>query len=305
MFAKTMAFAFNVALPMLLVRRLDQAQFGVYKQLFLIIGTSVMVLPLGFAMSAYYFLPREPDRQRETVLNILIYNVVVGSLACGAFLLWPALLGIIFHQPGLTGYAPLIGLVILLWIVSQALEIIPIAHGEMKLASALIISVQLTRTVIYLAAVICVRIRESADLGGGGAGGPANSSSVVVFAVPFRRFLAASRWAPHAQPIVLRRAARPGRHTLYGADRPAQLFRFQPAGRRGLRYLRGGDGAVAPDNHVAGSHQCRGDPPRQRLAATERHARNHPVDGARHAEAGRWAKPPDGFQKGTPQLHGR
>jgi polysaccharide transporter, PST family len=154
MFAKTAAFVFNVALPMLLVRRLDQAQFGVYRQLFLVIGTSVMVLPLGFAMSAYYFLPREPDRRQETVLNILIYNMAVGSLACGAFLLWPVLLGIIFHQPGLTGYAHLIGIVILLWIVSQTLEIIPIANGEMKLASALIISVQLTRTAIYLAAVI-------------------------------------------------------------------------------------------------------------------------------------------------------
>ena len=154
MFAKTAAFVFNVALPVLLVRRLDKAQFGVYKQLFLFIGTSVMVLPLGFAMSAYYFLPREPDRRQETVLNILIYNMAVGTLACGVFLLWPALLAIIFHQPELTGYAHLIGIVILLWIVSQTLEIIPIANGEMKLASALIIGVQLTRTAIYLAAVI-------------------------------------------------------------------------------------------------------------------------------------------------------
>ncbi|MGC9947886.1 MAG: oligosaccharide flippase family protein [Bryobacteraceae bacterium] len=154
MFAKTIAFVFNLALPLLLVRRLDQAQFGVYKQLFLVIGTSVTVLPLGFAMSAYYFLPREPERQRETVLNVLIYNLVMGCLACGAFLIWPMLLAIIFHQPGLTGYAHLIGLVILLWIVSQALEIIPIAHGEMKMASALIMGVQLTRTAIYLAAVI-------------------------------------------------------------------------------------------------------------------------------------------------------
>jgi len=154
MFAKTIAFAFSLALPMLLVRQLDQAQFGVYKQLFLVIGTSVMVLPLGFAMSAYYFLPREPDRQRETVLNILIYNTVVGCLACGALLLWPVLLALIFHQPGLTGYAHLVGLVILLWIVSQALEMIPIAHGEMKLASTLIMCVQLTRTAIYLAAAI-------------------------------------------------------------------------------------------------------------------------------------------------------
>jgi len=154
MFAKTIAFVFSLALPMLLVRRLDQAQFGIYKQLFLVIGTSVTVLPLGFAMSAYYFLPREPDRQQETVLNILIYSMVVGCLACGAFLLWPVLLAIIFHQPGLTGYAHLIGIVILLWIVSQALEVIPIAHGEMKLASALIMGVQLTRTAIYLAAVL-------------------------------------------------------------------------------------------------------------------------------------------------------
>jgi O-antigen/teichoic acid export membrane protein len=154
MFAKTVAFAFNLALPMLLVRRLDQTQFGVYKQLFLAIGTSVTVLPLGFAMSAYYFLPREPNRRRETVLNILIYNLVVGCLACGAFLIWPVLLAIIFHQPGLTGYARLIGVVILLWIVSQALEIIPIAHGEMRMASALIMGVQLTRTAIYLGSVI-------------------------------------------------------------------------------------------------------------------------------------------------------
>ena len=92
---------------MILVRRLDQAQFGVYKQLFLIIGTAVMVLPLGFAMNAYYFLPREPERQQETVLNILIYCMVMGCLACGAFLVRPVLLDIIFHQPGLTGYARL------------------------------------------------------------------------------------------------------------------------------------------------------------------------------------------------------
>jgi O-antigen/teichoic acid export membrane protein len=63
-------------------------------------------------------------------------------------------LALIFHQPALTVYAPLVGIVILLWIVSQALEIIPIAHGEMKMASALIICVQLTRTAIYLGSVV-------------------------------------------------------------------------------------------------------------------------------------------------------
>ena len=154
MFAKTAAFVFNVALPMILVRRLDQAQFGVYKQMFLVIQTSVMVLPLGFAMSAYYFLPREPERRQGTVLNILLCTMAVGTAACGMLWFWPALLGIIFDQAGLAGYAHVLGIVVLVWIVSQTLEIVPIANGETKLASAMIISVQLTRTAIYVAAVL-------------------------------------------------------------------------------------------------------------------------------------------------------
>lgn len=154
MFAKTAGFALNLVLPLLLVRRLNLVQFGVYKQLFLIIGTSVILLPLGFSMSAFYFLPRERNRQAEIVLNILLYNTVCGALAFGAFLLWPELLDIIFHQPGLTGYGPVVGLVISLWIVSSAIEIIPIAHGETKFASIMIILVQLTRTAIYVSAVI-------------------------------------------------------------------------------------------------------------------------------------------------------
>lgn len=154
MLAKMLAFAFNLALPLLLVRRLDQVEFGVYKQLFLIVGTAVVVLPLGFAMNAYYFLPRERDRRPEIVLNIILYNLAVGSLGFVALLFWPDLLDIIFHQPGLTSYAPLVEIVMLLWVVSSALEILPIANGEIKFASAMIVGVQLTRTSIYLAAVL-------------------------------------------------------------------------------------------------------------------------------------------------------
>src|ERR1700726_2240808 len=88
MFAKTLAFVFNLALPVLVVRRLDLVQFGVYKQLFLIIATSVAVLQFGFGMSAYYFLPREPDRQPEIIFNILAFHTAIGGLACGGLMLW-------------------------------------------------------------------------------------------------------------------------------------------------------------------------------------------------------------------------
>ena len=154
MLAKTIGFVINLALPMLLVRRLDKTQFGIYRELFLIIGTSVTVLPLGFAMSAYYFLPREPERRQQVVWNILIYNTIIGGLAFGVFFVWPQALNAVFGQAGLTGYAYLIGFVTLLWIVSQPIEMIPIATGETKFASVMIMGVQLTRTAIYLAAVL-------------------------------------------------------------------------------------------------------------------------------------------------------
>ncbi|HTQ57165.1 MAG TPA: oligosaccharide flippase family protein [Bryobacteraceae bacterium] len=154
MVAKTAGYIFNLALPILVVRRLNLVQFGIYKQLFLMIATSVAVLQLGFGMSAYFFLPREPDRRPEVIFNICAFNTLIGGLACGTLILFPSLLGLTFDQPALARYGPLMGLVILLWMLASPLEIIPIASGEMKLASAMIVSVQLTRTAMYLGAVI-------------------------------------------------------------------------------------------------------------------------------------------------------
>src|SRR5271154_3633998 len=97
-FAKTAGFAFSIALPLLLVRRLDREQYGLYKQAFLVITTAMTVLPLGVPMSAFYFLPREKTRRRETVLNIVLFHVAVGVLACGALALDPSILTAIFDD---------------------------------------------------------------------------------------------------------------------------------------------------------------------------------------------------------------
>ena len=105
-------------------------------------------------MSAYYFLPREPERQRETVINVVLFNLLMGTLAGLTLFFCPWLLGSLFNQTGLTAYGHLVGLVMLLWIVSSFLEIVPIANQEIKLASAAIVCVQLTRTIFYLVAVL-------------------------------------------------------------------------------------------------------------------------------------------------------
>src|ERR1700689_3545423 len=126
-FAKTVGFAFSIALPLLLVRRLSREQYGLYKQAFLLVTTAMTVLPFGVGMSAFYFLPREKTRRRETVLNIVLFHASVGALACGALVFHPSILPGIFHDARLAPYAAWIGVPILFWTTGAFLDMVPVA----------------------------------------------------------------------------------------------------------------------------------------------------------------------------------
>jgi O-antigen/teichoic acid export membrane protein len=81
----------QVAIPILLVRLLDDTDFGLYRTLWLIAGTMPGVLALGVPQSLYYFLPRS-DRARASVyvlqasLHMIAAGVVAG--AGTALFLW-------------------------------------------------------------------------------------------------------------------------------------------------------------------------------------------------------------------------
>src|ERR1700734_174019 len=130
--AKTVGFVFSMALPLLLVRRMDREQYGLYKQAFLVVATAMTVLPMGVGMSAFYFLPRDSTRRRQTVLNIMLFQVAVGALAFGALVLYPAILTAIFGDARLAQYSAWIGSIILLWITGALLDLIPIANDEVR-----------------------------------------------------------------------------------------------------------------------------------------------------------------------------
>lgn len=150
--AKTLGFGFMFLLPVLLVRTLSLHDFGVYKQVFLVVGTAISLLPLGFGMSAYYFLPRLTERRGRVVFNILVFHLGVALVAAAVLTFKPEVLGAIFSDPGLTQYAPLIGLIVLLWIPSSCLETIVVADGDAPLAGKFIVGLQLTKAVLLLAA---------------------------------------------------------------------------------------------------------------------------------------------------------
>lgn len=152
--ARVVSFALTIAVPLLLARRLDQTEFGLYKQVFLVILTANALLPFGFGMSAYYFLPRETERRGAVVLNILIFNAVVGLLAAGVLFFFPNSLAWLFGDAVMANFAPVLGLAIWLWLFSTFLETLVIANNESRLAMTFIIFSQASKAVFFLAAAL-------------------------------------------------------------------------------------------------------------------------------------------------------
>jgi len=154
--AKTTAFILAFALPVLLTRTLSQSEYGLFKQVFLIVTTATALLPLGFGMSAYYYLPREKNEKvrGQIILNILLFNLLMGAVACLLLVFWPGLIARIFRDPTIPAYSSLVGVVVLVWLFSAFLEIVAVANQELRLATVFIVFGQLSRTVLLLGAAI-------------------------------------------------------------------------------------------------------------------------------------------------------
>ena len=152
MAAKTISFAFAVALPLLLVRRLSQQDLGLYKQAFFVVITGMNLLPVGFALSAFYFLPREPARQPAVIANILAFMGTMGGLAAALLLIWPGFLVWLFGTPELDGLARLLGIVVLLWTMGSFLEFITVAVQDVRASTAFIVLAQFSKTALLMGA---------------------------------------------------------------------------------------------------------------------------------------------------------
>ncbi len=152
--AKIIGFAFSFALPLLVVRFLTQEQFGIYQQIFKILVNLVAILPLGFSMSAYYFLSRETEQKPFAVFNILIFNFAMGGIAFLIFCFYPQLIGNIFQSPEITRLLPTLGIVVWFWIFSSFLDTVALANQETKIATVFIVFSQFTKALLMVTAVI-------------------------------------------------------------------------------------------------------------------------------------------------------
>ena len=156
MAGRTVGFALSFGIPLVLVRHLDQGEFGTYKQLFLIYGTVYGIAQFGMAESLFYFLPTAPRDAGCHVFNAVAALGVAG-LVCGTLLAaaGPALARSLDNEE-LTTYLPLLALYLGLMLTSGALEIVMTARKQYLRAAISYASSDLVRAVLFTLPVLAL-----------------------------------------------------------------------------------------------------------------------------------------------------
>jgi len=132
---RTLAFGASFFIPIVLVRVFSAAEFGTYKQVFILYDTLYYIAQAGLATSLFYFVPRAPEYAARYVANA---GIVIGGLAavCAAVVAtrgeWVSWL---FQNPRLESLL-LPGAIYLLFLMMAApLEIVMICRQRYRLAA--------------------------------------------------------------------------------------------------------------------------------------------------------------------------
>lgn len=97
--ARMLGYAIVVAVPIVVVRVLDQATFGNYKQLFLIAETLVSLFTIGLPASLWYLVPRAPQYAQRLFTQTLLLLGFLGAVGAGVLLLAGPWVGRLFDAP--------------------------------------------------------------------------------------------------------------------------------------------------------------------------------------------------------------
>jgi O-antigen/teichoic acid export membrane protein/transposase-like protein len=152
--ANLLAFGLSFLTPLVIVRVFDQAEFGTYKQLFLILTTLMTALYLQVPMSAYYFMRREPDKRPQVAMNIILFYLATGLLTALVFIAYPTWITYIFNNPALDAHIPLLGVTLTVCLMATNIEIFPLAVGDVRTASRFIVLAQISKSLSMIFAAI-------------------------------------------------------------------------------------------------------------------------------------------------------
>jgi O-antigen/teichoic acid export membrane protein len=153
---RTVGFVGSFAIPIVLARRFGRAEFGTYKQLFLIYATLYGLAQVGMAESLYYFIPRRPGEASRRVTNTLA-TLTLTAVGCAA-LLYAARTGIAawMRNPDLGRYLPLLAVFLAFTLGSAGFEIVMVSRKEHGAAAAVYAGSDLARTACLVVPAVTI-----------------------------------------------------------------------------------------------------------------------------------------------------
>jgi O-antigen/teichoic acid export membrane protein len=157
MCGRMIAFAATFFIPVVLVRVLNPAQFGTYKQLFLIHSAVFFVAQLGMASSLYYFIPVAQGQAGQYVANSLVVLAGAGLAGFGLLVAAGPQIASWMNNIELFQYMFWIGLYLFLTLLSAALEMVLIARRKYLWASASYALCDLARAAAFILPVLLFR----------------------------------------------------------------------------------------------------------------------------------------------------
>ncbi len=157
MAGRSLGFLVTFFIPVVLARLFTRAEFGTYKQVFLVYATFYGVAQIGMAESLFYFLPSDPKRGGRLAANSILMLGVSG-LGCLAILFWGGgAIGRAMNNPGLAGYLLPAGVYLVLTMMAAVLEIAMITRRQHALAAASYAVSESARALFFLAPVLIFR----------------------------------------------------------------------------------------------------------------------------------------------------
>jgi O-antigen/teichoic acid export membrane protein len=125
----------TLSIPLVLARTMPIAEYGTYKQLFLLSFTASAILPFGLSQSLYFFVPRS-TAPRVWFAQTLTFLAAAGTL--GALGIWAAgpLIASWLSNPALLAHAGELALYTGLFVAGAPLEISMTSRGRTRIAAA-------------------------------------------------------------------------------------------------------------------------------------------------------------------------
>lgn len=139
-------------IPLVLARAMTLADYGTYKQIFLLSQTLYYVLPFGVAQSLYFFVPRAEEK-RPYFGQTLVFLAVVGLLAAGILWTFGGSLAGLLQNPELVAYIPALCIYVACLVGSFPLEISLTSQGKTKQSAICYLASDTLRAVLMVAPI--------------------------------------------------------------------------------------------------------------------------------------------------------